>query len=88
MSKWFLYILKCKDNSLYIGYTKNFNKRIIDHNITSTKKYTSKKKPWKIVYLKNFLTKNEALKEEIRLKKSKNKKYLEWLIKKFGSVAQ
>ena len=35
--------------------------------------------PWKLVYVRMFATKTEALKEELRLKKT-NRKYLSWLI--------
>ena len=84
----FLYIIKSgKDRSFYIGSSKNVENRLLDHNIRSTDKYTSKKRPWKIVYIREYKTLNEAIKEERRLKKCKNKKYLEWLIKK-GTVAQ
>lgn len=84
----FLYIIKSgKDGSFYIGSSKNVENRLLDHNIRSTDKYTSKKRPWKIVYIREYKTLNEAIKEERRLKKCKSKKYLKWLIKK-GTVAQ
>lgn len=84
----FLYIIKSiKDGSFYVGSSKNVEHRLIDHNIRSTNKYTTKKRPWKIVYTREYKTINEAIKEEKRLKKCKSKKYLEWLIKK-GPLAQ
>lgn len=51
------------DGSLYIGYTSNLQNRLIKHNSGVTI-YTSRKRPWKIVYTEIFPTKSEAIKSE------------------------
>jgi putative endonuclease len=42
--------------------------------------YTSKKKPWKLVYFESFPSKSEAIKREIFLKKQRNKDFYDQLI--------
>jgi putative endonuclease len=67
---WFIYILKCSDNTLYTGITTDVDRRLSEHN-TSPKsaKYTRARRPVQLVYTsKNFLNRSEVLKEEIRIK--------------------
>jgi len=65
----------------YVGYTKNLNNRLIDHNNSKGAKYT-KGKIWDIIYKKRYLSKSKAMKEEYLLKKNRllrlniKKKYL------------
>ena len=77
----YLYILSNSYiNKYYIGITSNLNNRIKEHNKKSNRGFTGKKGYWILVFSKYFPTKIEALKEELRLKKAKNNKYLEWYI--------
>lgn len=77
---FYIYILKSqKDNSYYIGLTQDIDKRVNEHNFGKTR-YTSLKRPWRLVYKEKFNTMSEAVKRERYLKKMKSKKYLEFLI--------
>ncbi|MCX6779791.1 MAG: GIY-YIG nuclease family protein, partial [Candidatus Magasanikbacteria bacterium] len=77
-----VYIVRCKDQTLYTGYTNNLEKRIHDHNFSKTAaKYTRSRRPVKLVYSENYRTLSKALKREIAIKKlSRAEKLL--LIKK------
>ena len=66
------------DGIYYKGSTKNPLVRLERHN-NGESKYTSQKVPWKLVYVRKFESKTDALREELRLKKT-NRKYLSWLI--------
>jgi len=67
---WFLYILKCKDNTLYTGITTDLERRLNEHNTKKTgAKYTSIRRPVRIVFSKKFKDRSEASKEEARIKK-------------------
>lgn len=46
----FVYILKCSDDSYYVGSTTNLTKRIEEHNNGVGANYTKKKLPVKLVY--------------------------------------
>ena len=52
----------------YVGYTKNIDKRILLHNSSKGAKFT-KGYMWKVIYLKTYKTKTEAMKAEYKLKK-------------------
>jgi putative endonuclease len=65
---FFVYFLKCRDNSFYCGYTNDLTKRIELHNRGKGAKYTMKRRPVKLIYSEEFKTKSEAMKREYALK--------------------
>jgi putative endonuclease len=66
---YFLYILKCSDKSLYTGITTDLKRRIAEHNTSKLgAKYTSARRPVKLVYSKKFKNRSLASKEEARVK--------------------
>lgn len=66
--KYYVYMLLTERNTLYCGYTDDVQKRFQAHLEGHGAKYTKANKPVKIVYKKEFSTKEEALKEEYRIK--------------------
>ena len=72
--KWFVYMLRCKDNSIYTGITNDLNKRIEAHLSGNGSKYLRGKLPLKLVYKENLLDRSEASKREIEIKKLKKEK--------------
>jgi putative endonuclease len=66
---YFVYILECKDKTLYCGIAKDLEKRISEHNNSKLgAKYTRARRPVKLVYFKKFRTRSAACKEEARIK--------------------
>lgn len=76
----FTYILKCKDNTFYTGWTNNLEKRLLAHNLGKGAKYTKARRPVEIVYYESFETKEEAMKREYEIKQL-TRKQKELLIK-------
>lgn len=75
--KYFVYILKCRDTSLYIGTTNDLKKRLIAHNtLRSGAHYTKTRRPVVLVHSENCKTKSHALKREHALKKLTRKEKL------------
>lgn len=75
----YVYLVRCKDNSLYCGQTSHLEKRIQEHNFSKTKsaKYTKGRRPVQLVYFEKIKTVSEALKREYAIKKlSKKQKEL------------
>lgn len=64
----FVYILKCKDNTLYTGYTINVERRLQMHENGKGAKYTRGRGPLKVVFTKKYSTKEEALQQEYAIK--------------------
>ena len=69
----YTYIVKCRDGSLYTGWTNNIEKRIEAHNAGKGAKYTKSRRPVTLVYYEEFATKQEAMKREYAIKHMKRK---------------
>lgn len=69
----YTYILKCKDDSLYTGWTNDLKKRITSHNAGKGAKYTKARRPVKLVYYEEFQTREEAMKREYAIKQLSRK---------------
>ena len=65
---YFVYILKCSDNSLYTGITNNLENRMEVHRSGKGSKYVRAHLPFELIYTEEFETKSEALKREIKIK--------------------
>ena len=69
----YTYILKCKDDSLYTGWTNDLKKRITSHNAGKGAKYTKARRPVELVYYEEFQTREEAMKREYVIKQMRRK---------------
>ena len=69
----YTYILKCKDDSLYTGWTNDLKKRITSHNAGKGAKYTTARRPVELVYYEEFQTREEAMKREYAIKQLSRK---------------
>lgn len=75
---YYLYLLKCADETLYTGITVNLDRRIKEHNASKLgAKYTSARRPVKLIYSKKFRNRSLASKEENRIKSLTRKEKLE-----------
>ena len=65
---WYLYILRCKDGSLYTGITTDVEKRLESHQSGKGAKYTRGRGPLALVYKEECVDHSEALKRELEVK--------------------
>ena len=63
-SRYYFYVLLCKDNSFYGGFTDDLQKRLKAHNSGKGAKYTKSRRPVKLLYHEEFKDKKLALKRE------------------------
>jgi putative endonuclease len=78
--KYYVYILQSrKDSSFYIGQCDDLDSRMSKH-FDGLSKYTSSKRPWRLVYFEVFENRSEAIKRENEIKRKKSRKYVEKLI--------
>ena len=82
----YVYILKCRDNTLYIGWTTSLEKRLKAHNSGRGAKYTRARLPVEIVYFEEFEDKKEAMKREYAIKKLSREEKLKLIDKFIGVV--
>jgi predicted GIY-YIG superfamily endonuclease len=69
MNTFYVYILKCSDNSYYVGHTDNMEKRFSEHNLRKFSGYTSRRLPLKLMFIQTFNTHEEAFLVERKIKK-------------------
>lgn len=64
----YTYIVKCRDGTLYTGWTNNLQKRLDAHNNKKGARYTRTRTPVELLYYEGFPTKNEAMRREYEIK--------------------
>ena len=80
---WFVYLVRCRDNSLYCGISNDLEKRIREHNSGAGAKYTASRRPVFLVYSEKHPDAGSARKREAQVKKL-TKENKERLVKAAG----
>jgi putative endonuclease len=79
---FYIYILySAKSDRYYVGHTNDVHRRLVEHNETSEKSYTSKMRPWVLKGV--FPAGNDrgiAIRIEHHIKSQKSRKYLEMIL--------
>lgn len=69
MSKpFFAYMLLCRDGSYYVGHTDDLDRRFSEHQAGENCRYTSTRRPVRLVWVEEFPTRDEAKEAELRVK--------------------
>lgn len=66
---WLVYMLRCRDRSLYTGITNDLDRRLAAHAAGTASKYTRSRLPVKLVYLERQAGRSLALKREAAIKR-------------------
>jgi len=70
---YYVYLIQCEDGSIYTGITTDLKRRFKEHSDKAGGYYTRAHKVEKILYTEEYLTKSEALKREVQIKKFRRK---------------
>ncbi|MGV8906525.1 MAG: GIY-YIG nuclease family protein [Acetobacterium sp.] len=76
IDKALVYIVKCSDETLYTGWTRNIETRLKAHNSGTGSKYTRSRLPVILMYWEMLESKSDALKREAAIKKLSRKQKL------------
>ncbi|MCK9360838.1 GIY-YIG nuclease family protein [Patescibacteria group bacterium] len=68
MPRWHVYILRCRDKSLYTGISTDVEARLEKHNSGKGAAYTRSRKPVELVWSKTCKTESSARKQEAKIK--------------------
>ena len=68
-NKHYVYILKCSDDTLYVGYTQNLKNRLFWHGSGFASQHTSVRLPVKLVYTEEFPSEKSAIERENQIKR-------------------
>jgi putative endonuclease len=74
MKPFWVYILRCADNSYYTGHTDNLELRIGQHQTGACDSYTAKRLPVQFIWSQECATREEALSAELQIKGWSRKK--------------
>jgi putative endonuclease len=66
--KWWVYVLRCADGTLYTGISTDPDRRLTQHNAGTASKYTRSRRPVEVVYRERRRGHSDALKREAALK--------------------
>jgi putative endonuclease len=69
LSAYHVYILRCADDTLYVGSTTNVDARERVHNAGRGAKYTAGRRPVRVVYSEAHESRSSAQKREYQLKR-------------------
>ena len=76
--RWYLYVVKCSDNTLYTGVTTDLDRRIKEHNASPRgAKYTRARRPVELVYSYSYLSRSQAQRAEYKFKRLSKKQKLD-----------
>ena len=64
----YTYMVLCKDNTLYTGWTNDLEKRLAAHNAGTGAKYTKTRRPVTMVYAEEHEEKRDAMRREVQIK--------------------
>ena len=65
----FVYIVRCADGTLYTGYARDPKARVKMHNAGRGARYTSGRRPVRLLYAESFASIGDALRRERALKR-------------------
>jgi putative endonuclease len=65
----FVYLLRCSDGTLYCGWSTDPERRLRQHQAGTASRYTRTRRPVELVYAREFATRSEAMREEVRIKR-------------------
>lgn len=68
MARWFVYILRCGDGSLYTGISTDVEQRVATHNAGRGARYTRPRLPVTVVHVERKRSRSTALKREAAIK--------------------
>lgn len=69
MAPWIVYVLRCRDGSLYTGITNNLARRLAAHRAGTASAYTRSRRPVRLAYREPQPAKGAALRRESAIKR-------------------
>lgn len=79
---WFLYVVQCKDETLYAGISSDVKRRIILHNTGRGAAYTAARRPVNLLAVWGFENRSAALKAEFAFKKMTRQTKLQFIMQR------
>jgi putative endonuclease len=69
MSEAWVYMLRCRDGSLYTGWSTDVQRRLASHRAGTASRYTASRLPVELVLARSMADRRAAMREEARIKR-------------------
>ncbi len=69
MANAWIYVLRCRDESLYTGWTDDLARRVAQHSTGKASRYTASRLPVELVFAASMIDRSAAMREEARIKR-------------------
>lgn len=79
---WYMYVLECRDQTLYTGITPDLSQRVVKHNSGRGAAYTKTRRPIKLIAAWQFPSRQDAMKAEIAFKRLQREDKLRHIVHK------
>ncbi len=79
--KWYVYMLRCGDGTLYTGIAADVQARLAQHRAGKGAKYTRGRTPLELVFTEECADKSTALKRELQIKKLSRPEKMQLVLK-------
>ena len=80
---WYVYVLySVAGEKSYVGYTNDTERRLFEHNVSETKGFTLRYRPWLLIHTESFQTKAEAMKREKFLKSGQGRAFVKAIVQR------
>lgn len=78
---YFVYVLYSPSSGkAYTGYSNDLDRRLFEHNISETKGFTLRYRPWQLIHQESYETKTEAMKREKFLKTGQGREVIKSIV--------
>lgn len=84
---WFLYLLECRDGSLYAGISTDVQARFATHQAGRGARYTRSRPPLRILAVREYADRAAASRAEWQLKQQPRARKLAWMAEPAGDAA-
>ncbi|HUI45470.1 MAG TPA: GIY-YIG nuclease family protein [Nitrospirota bacterium] len=84
--RWYLYILKCCDGSLYTGIARDLHRRVRAHNSGTAARYTRSRLPVSVIYQERCRGRSSALRKEYAIKQLSKKEKEDYIRLRSGTL--
>ncbi len=81
--RWFVYLVRCADGTLYTGIAKDVGRRCQQHNAGTASRYTRSRLPVKVVHQEVHASRGSALRREAAIK-ALSRQQKKWMIRLLG----
>ena len=81
---WYVYVLYAQvSGKTYAGYTNDIARRLVEHNVSETKGFRLRYRPWTLIHTEPFNTKSEAMAREKFLKTGTGRDQIKLMVIEF-----